>query len=296
MSYDDGLMIPERAQEYLSQRLRNGTLILFLGSGITQGLGLPSWIALTNQLRNKVGLGPISLSSGASQLQIAVDDVRRKCKDFSTYKELIKSSLYEGMPSLSYDILKNDLFIALGGLLMGSKRGNIPRLVTLNLDSMLEWFLSLYGFTVRVVHKLPELEGSEDVRIYHPHGFLPHPSLGRRDSDFAILDLQSVYDRLGNIADLWSEMVRHLLRSGICLFVGLSEQTFLDPSLGPWLTTIGKEVLDKRVLGLWLTIDKISIREKFLETNVPPIEFSSPKALADFLLGICQKSASSLFL
>ena len=225
--------------------------------------------------------------------------MRRECKSQSQddYFKLLKECLYAGMDTLSLDVvMQNKFLMALGALLMGSRRGNIRRVVTFNFDSMLEWVLLLYGFTFRVVYRLPELEGSEDVRIYHPHGFLPHPSLDLEDSDFVILDLNSVDTRLGTVSDPWPAMIRYLLGSGLCLFVGLSERTLVDRSLSPLLTTTGKQIDGQRVTGIWLLRNSIekAIEDQFLDNNVVPIVLRSANSIADFLMGICQKSASSI--
>jgi hypothetical protein len=282
-----------RAQKFLVSHLREGTLVLFLGAGASVGLGLPSWDKFINGLRSAVGLPTLTSTMNADELQLAADEVKSKFSTDIEYKNLLKKCLYEGMDRLSSDILRSELLTALGGLLMGSRRGKIRRVVTLNFDSMLEWFLSLYGFDVRVIYRLPELEGSEDVRIYHPNGFLPHTSLNSVDSDFVILGLNSVNERLGTLGDPWYEMTRHLLRSGVCLFVGMSARTFMDRSLGPLLRIVANETQGRRVTGVWLLREEIPqpIQRQFLDNNVAPIMFSSEKDIADFLLGICQKAA-----
>ncbi len=293
MSYDNGLVDPGRAQQFLASRLRLGTLVLFLGSGASQGLGLPGWVDLVNRLRTTVRLPLLPATSSAIELQLAAQQVQKKCASKDKYFRIIKESLYRDINSLTTDVLRRDLLIAIGSLLIGSKRGNVRRVVTLNFDSMLEWFLLLHGYVFRVVHTLPELEGSEDVRIYHPHGFLPHPSLGHPDSKELIFSIDSVNRRLGTTGDQWHEMTRHIIRSGVCLFVGLSETTFLDPNLAPLLTKTSDEVKNSRVTGIWLLKDKITIRDQFLDNNVVPIRFHSEKAIANFLLGVCQQSAVS---
>jgi hypothetical protein len=294
MKYKE-LTYPDRAQDFLVSHLTQGTLILFIGAGASTGLGLPNWPDLINRLRNGVGLSTIATFQSAEDLQKAADQVLRKCSSEGAYRQLVKKCLYQDIDSLSSDVLQNRLLTALGAMLMGSKRGNVRRVVTLNFDSMLEWYLSLYGFVVRVVFRLPELEGSEDVRIYHPHGFLPHPSRPLwRDSDFLQLSFDSVNERVGTLGDPWFEMTRHLLRSGVCLFVGLSEQTFSDRSLTPLLKTTGQELSSQRPTGIWLLKrDAVpeETQELFLGNNVVPVALPSDKHIVDFLLGICQKAA-----
>lgn len=292
----DDLAYPPRASKFLADHLQQGTLVLFLGAGASRGMGLPNWDVFVNRIRNGVGLNPVEDDAIAEDLQIAADEVRDKCVSDDKYSELLKTCLYQDLEELPSEVLQSELLTAIGALLMGSKRGNIRRVVTLNFDSILEWFLSLYGFVTRVIYRLPELEGAEDVRIYHPHGFLPHSSLPLPDSKFVILDLDSVNERLGTHGNPWVEMTRHLLRSGVCLFVGLSERSFSDRSLAPLLNTVGKEIKNERPTGVWLLKNKVTeqVKEQFLRDNVVPLEFETDKDIANFLLGVCQNAAVSI--
>jgi hypothetical protein len=259
-------------------------------------MGLPEWIDFVNGIREKVQLGPVPVSPvpNAEELQTAADEVREKCASDDEYLQLLKECLYGNLHELSSAALRNDLLAALGAMLMGSKRGNIRRVVTLNFDSMIEWFLSMYGFVTRVVYSLPELEGSEDVRVYHPHGFLPHDSLNLQNSDFVILGLDSVNKRLGTPGEPWFEMTRHVLKTGVCLFLGLSYRSFLDRSLAPLLTATGESLREQRPTGIWVLKDRIdeSKKQQFLRNNVVPLVLDTPEAIIDFLLGICRKAAS----
>lgn len=292
----DRLVYPRFARQFLAGRLREGTLALFLGAGASVDLGIPSWQGLVNGIRKNVGLPALRGNRASLDLQSAADEVRQKFTSDSEYFDLLRKVLYSRVPELSLDIIKNDLFVAIGALLMGSRRGNIKRIITLNFDSMLEWFLSLHGFVVRVISQLPELEGSEDVRIYHAFGFLPHTSLRMKTSEFVILGSDSVNLRLGTPGDLWYEMMRHLIKSSICLFVGLSERSFIDPSLATLLTPAAYGMSNQRPIGIWLLKHKISepVRKRFLNNRVVPIEFSSKEEVSQFLFSICQEAAERI--
>jgi hypothetical protein len=241
----DHLMEETRALDFLASNLSDGTLVLVLGAGTSAGVGLPNWHTLVNRLRFRADLKAVPMNASADDLQSAADEVLREfCKgDERDFAQLVKASLYDGV-TLSSQVLKNDLLIALGALMIGSRRGSVKRVLTLNFDSMLEWYLTLHGFVPRVIVKPPVIEGAEDVRIYHPHGFLPHPSLSFTSSDFVMLGLRSINLRLGTSGDQWFELMRHVLRTGICLFVGLSEQSFRDRALAPLLTAVGKELVN----------------------------------------------------
>jgi len=273
MSFDY-LRNESRAIEFLAGKLREGTLVLVLGAGTSLEANLPDWLTLINRLRARAGLDPMMPPQSADKLQAAADEIKNQfCKGSEIeFAQLVKTCLYEGV-SLSSDILKNDLLIALGALMIGSRRGSVKRVLTLNFDSLLEWYLALHGFVPRMITQPPAMEGAEDVRIYHPHGFLPHPTLSYVASDFVILGSHSINRRLGTTGEPWFELMRHLLRTGVCLFVGLSIDSFRDRALAPLLVTVGAELQHSRPTGFWLLRGDGSDEQdrEFLSSNVVPI-------------------------
>jgi hypothetical protein len=285
------------ATTMLADHLQKGTLVLFLGAGVSVGLGLPNWVDFVNSIRTKAGLPQISPTINADQLQIAADEVRAVVQNINDYHLLLRDALYVNIANLSSDVLANKLLISIGALLMGSKRGSVQRVVTLNYDSMIEWYLSLYGFVVRVVDKLPDLEGGEDVRVYHVHGFLPHSNMrGYQNSDEIILGFESVNKRIGTPGDLWVDMLRHIISNGMCLFVGMSENTFNDRALAPLFTTIGAHVSAVRPTGVYvLTGNRNStVEQHYLRNNMVPLYVNNYDDIPDYLLGICREAAGRI--
>jgi len=294
----DELKDKKNSIDYLSKCLSDGTLVLFLGAGASKGFGLPDWTTLVNELRLKAGLEVLKgKKHSADVLQNATSEVVVKLKRPAELIKAIEDILYKDFKNLSIvEALSNQLLVAISALLMGSKRGHISRVVTLNYDSMLEWFLSLFGFVVKTVYQLPELEGSEDIRIYHPHGFIPNPSLSLPGSDFVILDLHSANQRLGNKNDPWFEMTRHILDTGVCLFIGMSANTLSDRVLAPLLSTSGPNCGETRPLGIWILKDPLT-RDKeneFARNNIVPLSIVSEKEISEFILEICQKASKKL--
>jgi len=292
----DHLMQEDRAVEFLARELRRGTLVLVLGAGTSLGAGLPDWRSLVNRLRDKAGMPPVS-TTAADELQSAADEVLREfCKgNQEVFAHLVKDCLYDGV-KLSWNLVKDDLLIALGALISGSRRGSVKRILTLNFDSILEWYLTLHGFVPRVILQPPAIEGAEDVRIYHPHGFLSHPDLNFPESDFVILGLKSINRRLGTQGDPWWEMTRHFFRTGLCLFVGLSPASFKDRALAPLLETVGAELQHDRPTGFWfLHGDRNDAQAReFLDGNVVPFYYGRHEQAPGFLLSICKQAADGI--
>ncbi len=284
---------------YLASNLNEGNVVLFLGAGTSKGFGLPDWVSLVNGLRRRVGLSELdAVTSTAQNLQHGADEVLDEIdNNVGKLISYIEEELYPNFDNLSItDVFDNHLLVAISALLMGGKRGRVTRVITLNYDSMLEWFLSLFGFVVKTIHTLPELEGSEDVRIYHPHGFVPIPNKNMKSSDFIILGLDSVNTRWGEIGEPWLEMTRHLLNTGLCLFIGMSENTLSDAALAPLFNNCGKKCMGVRPLGIWLLGHDISlaISKQYARNNIVPVVLSSYSDIPEYLLKICQEAREAL--
>ncbi len=294
----DHFTYPERAERYLAGALSAGTLVLFLGAGMSSGAGLPNWPVLVRRMRGEVGLPTDDIEDPADALQRAADDVRRALDgDEQRFAEVVTKCLYEGV-DLEESLVCDNLLVALGALMMGSRRGSVRRVVTFNFDSVLEYYLSVSGYVPLVVVKPPVDEGTEDVRVYHPHGFLPHPDLDIASSESVILGLKAINERLGSPHDEWFTTVRQVLLTGVGLFVGLSEHSFRDRALAPLLADVAKNVKNRRPTGFWILAEKRdkmkSLQEEFLEYNIVPLQLDGYQLVPKFLLRVCQLAAEKI--
>jgi hypothetical protein len=293
----DHLTYYDRAVGFLADSLSQGTLVLFLGAGVSSGSHLPDWLSLVKAMREEVGLPNDTLDASADSLEHAVDQIRRLHyrDDERGFSELVQKCLYRGV-TLDDSVLDSRLLTALGALMMNSRRGGVRRVVTLNFDSVLESYIWLNGLVPRVVVQPPVDEGAEDVRVYHPHGFLPHPGLNIEGSGFVILDSKSINLRLGKPYDSWIESLRHILSSGLILFIGLSKSSFRDRALAPLLTAVGEELKAKRPTGFWVLRSEASNEDEdnleFLDRNIVPLRVSGYEKIPTLLLDICQRAAA----
>ena len=279
------------AANYLAGHLINGTIVLFLGAGASKGFGLPTWIELANKFRGKFRLTPIPDESSVEEVQLAIDEALDEIDhDESKKIELISELLYpESLANIK--AYSNNLLIALSSLLIGRRRGHINKVVTYNYDSMLEWFLSLFGFSVNTIHELPSLEGSEDVRIYHPHGYIPHDMINSQCSSFLIFGMQDANKRLRD-GEAWRQKTKEIMASGVCLFVGMSGNTLTDRSISPIISEVGEMVKNERPLGIWIYKDDLSQTKdkEFLRNNIIALPIPEAEDICDFILEISQKS------
>lgn len=289
----------DRAVEFLADSLSAGTLVLFLGAGVSSGARLPDWRALVESMRTEVGLTNDDVSSAADSLERAADEIRRKFfpGDEPGFADLVQKCLYRGT-SLDDSVLGDRLLTALGALLMGSRRGSVRRIVTFNFDSVLESYIWLNGLVPQVVLQPPVDEGAEDVRLYHPHGFLPHPDLKIKGSGFVILGSRSINLRIGEPYDPWIELLRHTLSTGVGLFVGLSKHSFRDRALAPLLAAVGKGLNARRPTGFWVlkkeNAKDSEVDKEFLDCNIVPLRVSGLAEVPKLLLEICQRAAETI--
>lgn len=288
------------ATEYLADCLIDGTLVLFLGAGASKGFGLPSWIELANAFIGKADPSqpPLLSDSNSERIEDALDAALRKINNDTSLKiRYVKDILYPDPASLiSRSAFSQELLIALSALLIGRKRGHITRVVTFNYDSMLEWFLNLFGFQARPIFSLPSLEGSEDVRVYHPHGYIPHPSMGRVGSDFLILGSMDANLRAADEKDPWWAKERDLLVTSVGLYIGLSFNTFKDRAFQPHLLIASKSISNDRPLGLWVFLEALtdSQIEQCLSYNIVPLRLESPDEITGLILKVSQRALEKI--
>src|SRR5258706_15367137 len=91
----------ELATTHLSSHLMDGTLVLFLGAGVSKSFGLLSWQELIDTLRESVGLPKTVGSASAEDLQRAADDVLDKVGTQSALINLIQEKLYKDLITLT---------------------------------------------------------------------------------------------------------------------------------------------------------------------------------------------------
>ncbi|MDL5051913.1 SIR2 family protein [Oscillatoria amoena NRMC-F 0135] len=289
--------VNEHAISLLANSLNKGTLVLFLGAGSTAGFGLPSWIQLITSLMEDVGLPQTKDLSNASaeELQVAADEIIEKLNyDKDKLIGLIENKLYSRI-EYNTSIFNNHLLIALSTLLMSGNKGHISKVVTLNYDSMLEWLLTTFGFTIKTIYELPTLVGSEDVKIYHPNGYIPDPDFSIERSNDVILSMTSVNERLGAADDAWFEMIRHILNTSICLFIGMSFNSFRDRALQP-LFHAASSARKNKPLGIWIIKDDLLENQisEFLRYKIAPVTLSNENEVCDFVLKISQLARKNL--
>lgn len=280
---------PKISSRFLGSELRNGRLSLFVGAGISKSLGLPLWWELVQRCCDAAGV-PAKLDAAArnEDLRLLMDAVEKRLGGGQPYRDAVKAALYDGL-KYERDVVTRKLLVALGALMLGSRRGSVRNVISYNFDDVLEWYLQLNGFVAQVVVTMPQLLSSADVTIFHPHGFLPNRL--KAESDFLIFSEKSYDERSADTINRWTALERAVLESNFGLFVGLSGD---DPRTGPLLVSV-KGIAASRVAGWWLLGPNDTRSDDFfIDRNVVPVRFLTYDAYADFILDIAQMAASRI--
>jgi hypothetical protein len=287
---------PDLAVPFLAYHLRAGTLGLAIGAGASKYLKLPIWFELVNECSKDAGLkADLSSDTHNDDICARMELIEKhfgggKCGkgESETYREAVRQALYKGVKFEA--ILHSDLLIAIGALLMGSKRGSVQEVLNFNFDDVLEWYLYLHGYELNIVKELPALRTGADVTIYHPHGFLPFHRDWFSSSEFLVFSQFSYDEKMGDIKEPWTELTKVFLKSKVVIFIGLSGD---DQTFGPIFTDVYYALGTSRRTGLWLfgpDADGEKL-DRLQDRNIVPLEFNDFEKWPGFLLRICQAAA-----
>lgn len=236
---EEAFQNPDTLKRLLAQQLCSGRLVLVLGAGVSMGFGLPNWDTLTSRIAKHTG---IEVAPGLSNEDIAEVVLRTYFKeDEIAFAECVRSVLYENYDTSLQALRKKDLLTSLGALTMASMRGSVTQVVSFNFDDLLEVYLMYLGFDIETIPQVPCWSSRADVRVFHPHGFLPSDkrTLIRSPIVFA----KTHYDKVVDKSDwVWRGPLLEIFSSSTCLFVGLSGN---DDNLSSILTQVKNEHVSK---------------------------------------------------
>ncbi|HCB02792.1 MAG TPA: SIR2 family protein [Nocardioides sp.] len=291
----DYLQDPDTAGDMLADELHAGQLTLILGAGVSHGLRLPSWGELVVTLETNAGLEPGPSDASADDLMRRMDTVRRTVGDGEAFLDAVHAGLYGPAGHLangSYpeDMVEMRMLIALGALVMSSRRGSVADVFTLNFDDVLDWYLHLHGHRTQIISELPDLHrGDVDVRIHHFHGFLPLMTRYER-SRWLLLTRAQLVKRLAEpTSSPWSAIMGAEFLSKTLLFVGTSMS---DMDVDVILSRTADLVEGSRPLGFALGVNLTDDRKAALkERGIVPVSLDDYGDIPSFLLDVCQRAA-----
>ena len=110
-------------KEHLARKLRQGSLALLVGSGISLDIGLPSWEGLLTRMLEAEGVASPTLS--ADLLEEAELFERKYCKgDYGSFVEKVRTALYATAELSFHSLRQSDTLAAIAALVMASRRGS----------------------------------------------------------------------------------------------------------------------------------------------------------------------------
>lgn len=209
----------------LQQLHHDSRLCLFVGAGVSKSCRLPDWDTLSNSVvleafRDEVPLDLLQTANRNAALKKpplgAMRAARRVLKE--RFTPVVKECLYSTTPELSETVK---------AIVLLRKVRNI---CCFNYDDLLEEAYEQNGITCRPVIEGDELPSpSDDVLIFHPHGFLPRSAPTLMDSDERIIISEDDYHELYSAHFCWPNMIQvRLLMSFSILFIGCS---LVDPNI-----------------------------------------------------------------
>lgn len=208
--------------------LNQGCLSYFLGAGASKELGLPNWHQLVTNVAgqqfNGEDFSPIK-PEDTEALKKLTDRIKKSASTTDDYLNLIREELYRGV-NFDFRLAKKELLIALTALIVGKERGNISSVLTLNFDSVLEWYLQLNGLAVNVTTKDSLLKQSVDIDIIHIHGYLPYHERYGVLSEYIVMSQREFEDFIAN-PSVERELMEDFFRRHIFLSIGVNVKSFI---------------------------------------------------------------------
>jgi hypothetical protein len=211
--------------EKIKKLHRDGKLCLFVGAGISKSCGLPDWNVLSAMVIKETwpDTGPFDVLSKherSARSSYSPRDAMRlaKRKLGQQFNSVVYKCLYLEATALSSSL---EAIVSLQ---------NVRRIICSNYDDLLEESYTKRGIGFRSLVQGDVLPSDTDeVLIFHPHGFLPRGNYSRNYLNDAIILSEDDYHELYASPYSWSNVIQlNLLSSFNVLFVGCS---LTDPNL-----------------------------------------------------------------
>ena len=252
----------------------DGNVSLVLGAGVSIDSGLPDWASLLDSLF--VRLLTRDLAEGSDIRDEEIDSIVKRLKDVDDPSPLMTARyLRKGLNDSPTDT--SDSFYTTVGdeLYKRSKRrvradtwikalakmthprrtgAKIKAVVTYNFDDLIEKELTNTGDLFRSIFREGDIPTSDELPIYHVHGFLPENTEPYDQlEESKLVFSEEGYHEIYVDSYHWSNLVQlNLYRESTCLFVGLS---LTDPNLRRLLEISARRASNQRHFALMQRMD-----------------------------------------
>jgi len=265
-------------QQVLRQLRNDGKLIPFVGAGLSQPLGLPSWSGLIDTIATELGFDPEVFKCNGSDLQLAEYYVATKGSIGP-----LRSVMDRAFNPTDEEIRRSGTHAALVNM-------KLPVIYTTNYDEIIERAFQLRGRSCHTIANIDDIStapgGNDTTHVVKFHGtFSDDASLVLTESSYfdrlefeSAIDIKLRADTLGKsllfvgyqLADV---NIRYMLYKLHKLRQHVRRGANLAPSA--FLTTFGTGDIQKTLLARWDVsiielnpLDKTGSMETFLETLI----------------------------
>ncbi|ADU69570.1 SIR2 family protein [Pantoea sp. At-9b] len=215
--------------------LNSGKLTLFCGAGTSLDAGIPTWNKLLDNLfvemldvikkqneNLKFDIDTVKdsdVSNSVSPLILA-KYIKNNVK--TKFNEVLRNALYKENPTTC------DLINAIAEISRPRRDGrSIDSIITFNFDGLIEERLSSERIKYKAIHSESVKFTSNELPIYHVHGFLPRD--GDIDNESNVVFSEDGYHSQFMEPFSWSNIIQlQKLTQNVCLFVGIS---LTDPNM-----------------------------------------------------------------
>ncbi|HRG41924.1 MAG TPA: SIR2 family protein [Saprospiraceae bacterium] len=234
----------------LIETFKNRQFALFLGAGVSSSAGMPNWNKLlnslfvsylTNEFDKSKNISDSDINEIVDRLnqvdeQSALMAARYLRKGLSkqqvndeTFVKTITKSLYELRDKSKTE--NSTLINSITNICMPRQNGaRIRSVVTYNFDDLLEKNLTQKSIKHHSIYTDNENPSSDELPIYHAHGFLPEDRQSYNSLDKTTLVFsEEGYHHIYSDPYHWSNLIQlYNLKENNCLMIGLS---MTDPNL-----------------------------------------------------------------
>ena len=237
----------------LQEASRQGKLVIFVGAGVSNNSGVPTWVNLTNALRQKLSQ---SIQKEADDLKVA--QIFKDSHGEKEFMETVRNALKDG--KVAYNPIHNCIL-----------QLSPVHIITTNYDDLIEQAIVANYKQYDVISKDSDL----------PHYQYPNKVI-KMHGDFKtgniVLSEEDYYNYAFNFP-LIRAFITSLFTTNVVLFVGFS---FADLNLKIILNDI-KTVLDERMQRVYLlaseTVDE-GLSEYYLRKGINVISIDNPDEYA----------------
>lgn len=237
----------------LQEASRQGKLVIFVGAGVSNNSGVPTWRHLTNALRQKL---PISIQKEADDLKVA--QIFKDSRGEKEFLETVRSALKDGQ--VAYNPIHNSIL-----------QLSPVHIITTNYDDLIEQAIIANYKQYDIITKDSDL----------PHYHYPNKVV-KMHGDFKTGNIVLSEEDYYNYAlefPLIRAFVTSLFTTNVVLFVGFS---FADLNLKIILNEI-KTVLNERMQRVYLltgeAVDE-GLSEYYLRKGINVVSIDNPDEYA----------------